>query len=251
MTMQSGVSPHSNFPNVEPQSPLRTRPSFWIHGAGMSGSTWRKMVETLPLSQTPDLPGHGAANPVSPPRVERFAEALTPEVPDGAILIGHSLGGMVALELAMRMKGRISALVLIETVPTVRDKVSGRMLALISSSMVRWLPMHWLSWLAQLGHLPEAREELRVQMAQHTNKSLAAAIEAAAHYDGRALLEQIDVPTLIVIGRQSRSTHRGARLFAERIPQAELILIGGGHILHVDNPVQLHRVINNTLRGRI
>lgn len=251
MTIQSGVSAHSNFPNAEPQSPLRTRPSFWIHGAGMSGSTWRKMVETLPLSQTPDLPGHGAANPVSPPRVERFAEALMPEVPDGAILIGHSLGGMVALELAMRMKGRIAALVLIETAPTVRDKIYDRMLAIIGRSMVKWLPLHWISWLAQLGHSPETREELRVQMAQHTKPSLAAASEAATHYDGRALLEQIDVPTLIVIGRQSRSTHRGARLFAERIPQAELVQIGGGHILHVDNPVQLQRVIKNSLRGRV
>lgn len=235
----------------EPTSPLERRPSLWLHGAGLSGSTWRGMTQQLPLAQTPDLPGHGRATAIDPPRVEGFARTLLPHVPDQAVLIGHSLGGMVALELAHLARERVAALVLVEAVPTVRDTRLGRMSAVIARSMMHMAPLAWLRKLSVMGQSAATRCELQRQLAQHDRPGLIAAMEAAATYDGRPLLEGISVPTLIVVGRQNRATHRGAQLAALRIPDAELVQVSGGHMLHTDNPLHLRRAIDAFLRRRL
>ena len=234
----------------EPTSPLQRHPSLWLHGAGLSGSPWRDMPRHMPLALTPDLPGHGRATPVTPPRVEAFARHLLPQVPDQAVLIGHSLGGMVALELAHLAQDRIAALVLVEAVPTVRDTRAGRMSAVIARSMMQVTPLAWLRRLLCVGQSPATRQEMQRQLAQHDRPSLVAAMEAAACYDGRPRRGRIAVPTVGVGGRQNRATHRGAQLAAQRIPGAELVQVSGGHMVHTDNPLHLRRAIDAFLRRR-
>lgn len=232
-------------------SPLELLPSLWLHGAGLSGSTWGAMTDALPLAATPDLTAHASPEHAVPSSVEGLAGALLPHVPDGCVLIGHSLGGMVALELAIRAKNRVAALVLIESVPTVLDTRSGRLSGIVAKSIIRCMPLGLMSWLSGLGQLPETREELRRQLARHTKTSLAAAMEAAASYDGRDRLGLVTVPTQVIVGRRDRATHRGAQLSAHRICDAEFLQLDGGHILHMDNPVQLRSAIDDFLRRKL
>lgn len=230
---------------------LLNLPSLWLHGAGLSGSTWQGMTAALPLAKTPDLPEHGDTKSAVRPSVEGYAGALLPYVPDRCVLIGHSLGGMVALELAIRAKERIAALVLIESVPTVRDTRSGRISAAIARSMMRYMPLRWMTWLSGLGQLPQTRQELQQQLARHSKASLSAAMEAAASYDGREMLGLVKVPTQVIVGRQDQATHRGAQLSARGICDAEFVQLTGGHILHMDNPIQLRRTIDDFLRRKL
>lgn len=232
-------------------SPLEILPSLWLHGGGLSGSTWRAMTEALPLAVTPDLTGHASADHAVPSSVEGLAAGLLPHVPDHCVLIGHSLGGMVALELAIRAKDRVAALVLIESVPTVLDTRSGRFSAVVAKSMIQCMPLGWLNWLSELGELPDTRKELRRQLARQDKTSLAAAMDAASSYDGRARLGLVTVPTQVIVGRRNRATHRGAQLSARRISDAEFVQLDGGHILHVDNPIQLRSGIDDFLRRKL
>lgn len=55
-------------------SPLVTYPSVWLHGAGMSASTFRHVIKGLPKAVALDLPGHGSVAAVQPPRVEGYAD---------------------------------------------------------------------------------------------------------------------------------------------------------------------------------
>ncbi|GFE48987.1 alpha/beta hydrolase [Roseobacter cerasinus] len=230
---------------------LREYPSVWIHGAGLSGSTWQDITQDLPKAQTPDLPGHGAAPQIDPPRVEGFAEVLLHDMPEGCVLIGHSLGGMVALDMAARAPGRIAALIIVEAVPTVRDTWFQRVSAQLAAGIFSHLSPKLLAWLSGLGERGQARNEMRAQLARHSKRSLSQALYAALAYDGRAHLAEITVPTLVITGRRNRATHRGAALIAAQVPRAEHVMLGGGHMLHIDNPDGLREAINSFLHRRL
>lgn len=229
------------------RAPLSQLRSMWFHGGGLAGNTWHHMTQRYALATTPDLPGHGAAPNVHPPRVERYADMLEGDVPSGAVLIGHSLGGMVALELAARLGKQISGLIMIEAVPTVRDRLSGRITARVAQSISKAIPHNWLARLSGAGQSKRTKRELRRQMAATNSVRVAAALKAAGQYDGRALLAGIEVPTLVMVGINSRATHHGARLIANGIQGADFVAIPGGHMLHTDNPDSVLGAINSFL----
>jgi pimeloyl-ACP methyl ester carboxylesterase len=172
---------------------------------------------------------------------------LADDVPQDAVLIGHSLGGMVALELAMQLKGRVAALILIEAVPTVRDRVMGRISATVATTLFKAIPVSWFTRLSGVGQTPDTRAELRRQMSRMDKPRIIAALEAAGAYDGRHHLAGVTVPTLIIVGRKDKATHRGAALMAAQIPGAKMITLPGGHMLHTDNPTGLRQAIDDFL----
>lgn len=228
--------------------PLASVDSVWLHGAGLAGDTWHPITKGYTKALTPDLPGHGT-NPLSQPySVETYAERLSDSVPPGSVLIGHSLGGMVALELAARLQDRIKALILIEAVPTVRDRLVGRLSAIVAASLYRSIPTSWLANLSGLGESRDTKVELQRQLARMDRRRILAALEAASLYDGRPRLAAITVPTLVIVGKRNSATHHGAELMAQRIRGAEYLKLPGGHMLHTDNPVQLRRSISGFLR---
>ncbi|MEM9637032.1 MAG: alpha/beta hydrolase [Pseudomonadota bacterium] len=234
-------------PGLTNPSLLWIMPSLWIHGAGLSGSTWAGFTRTLRKAVTPDLPGHGTASTVHPPRVTRYASELASVMPEACVLVGHSLGGMVALELAARHPERVKALILIECVPTVRTGRLRLLAAQLAKGLMQSLPPSCLGWLSGLGQSAETARHLKEQLSQNDRSSISAALEAAIRYDGRRVLQQIKAPTLVIVGRKNRATHQGARLIAEEILDARLVVLPGGHMLHTDNPVQLRREIDRFL----
>ncbi|WP_424973770.1 alpha/beta fold hydrolase [Dinoroseobacter sp. S124A] len=230
-------------------SSLRQAKSLWIHGAGLSGATWRGVTADLPRAVTPDLPGHGAARPITPPRVEGFADQLSPRVEDDMVLIGHSLGGMVALEMAARHGRGLRALVLIEAVPTVTDRWTGRVGPRLARPLLKLLPRPVLAKMAGAGQSEDAAREARRWLAQMPRARLLDAFDAARTYDGRRHLARVKLPTLVIVGRQNRATHRGARLMADGMDRAEFESLPGGHMLHIDNPQGLRHAIAAFLAG--
>ena len=226
------------------EDPLRGAESLWIHGAGLSGATWRSLASDLPLARTPDLPGHGQAKSVSPPTVERFADRLLPLVKDDMVIIGHSLGGMVALELLARTTARPRAMVLVESVPTVTDRWIGRIGPRLARPLLRYLPCSLLNLTSGAGQAALAAKEARHFLSQMPRERLLDAFDAARTYDGRSTLARVKVPTLVIVGSENSATHRGGRLSADRIEGAEFKVLSGGHMLHIDNPTGLRKSIS-------
>jgi pimeloyl-ACP methyl ester carboxylesterase len=244
MSLSKGRVTNQTGATVVLPDPLACMDTVWLHGAGLAGDTWHPITTGYTNARTPDLPGHGSAPLAHPHRVETYAECLLEGVPDGAVLIGHSLGGMIALELAARLPDRIAALILIEAVPTVRDRLSERLSATVAAFLMRKIPTAWLARLAGLGECRDTKVELRRQMTRMDQPRISAALAAASQYDGRPNLARISVPTLIIVGKQSAAANHGAQLMAPRMPSAELLRLPGGHMLHTDNPVQLRRSIS-------
>jgi pimeloyl-[acyl-carrier protein] methyl ester esterase len=98
-------------------------PLVFLHGWGQAPRIWQHQVDhfsKLCPVHTPALPGHGgAADAPAGQWVDILAEAL-PETP--AVLVGWSLGGMLALALARNHPGRVAGLALVATTPCFRDR---------------------------------------------------------------------------------------------------------------------------------
>jgi 3-oxoadipate enol-lactonase len=95
-------------------------PLVLIHGLGGAAANWTELAPTLARSRRvliPELPGHGgsAALPVAPtlePFADRIALVMDRAGIGPAVVVGHSLGGLVAVRLALRRAELVRGLVL-------------------------------------------------------------------------------------------------------------------------------------------
>ena len=130
---------------------------------------------------------------------------------DRVNVLGISMGGRIALELALCCPDRVGRLVLVSTSAAGRGKVS------VSWPMRLLLPLRWAGLLR--GKHPQPRYAYQRQR------------QASGSYDATARLGGIRAPTLILHGRRDRSMPVG---LAERmhagIPGSRIELFRGGHM---------------------
>src|SRR5437868_3920950 len=95
-------------------------PLLLVHGLGGAASNWVELAPALAATHhvlVPDLPGHGGSSPLpAAPTLDPFADVVAAVAKREGMLpaafVGHSLGGLVALRLALRRPKAVSALVL-------------------------------------------------------------------------------------------------------------------------------------------
>lgn len=95
-------------------------PVVLLHGLGGAAENWVEIAPTLAQRRrvlAPDLPGHGrssplAASPSLAPFADRVAGVLEAEEAGPAAIVGHSLGGVVGLRLAIRRPELVTGVVL-------------------------------------------------------------------------------------------------------------------------------------------
>ena len=99
-------------------------PLVLIHGVGNQAASWVKVAGDLSLSRRlilPDLAGHGQSGPAEGPiamadLVNGLGAVLDAEkIESGAVLVGNSMGGWVAMRYALAYPGRVSRLVLVDS----------------------------------------------------------------------------------------------------------------------------------------
>ncbi len=96
---------------------------LFIHGAGQNISTWSKQLGHLKSTRINiialDLPGHGQSEGTGKRTVEQYTEFLTDFIHalnlEKLILVGHSMGGAVAITYGLQSADRVMALVLVGT----------------------------------------------------------------------------------------------------------------------------------------
>lgn len=95
-------------------------PLVLLHGWGFHSGVWHELATGLARRygvQMVDLPGHGHSRESPFVALDALADQVSARIPDGSLVCGWSLGGIVAQRLAKRSPSKVRALALIGTTP--------------------------------------------------------------------------------------------------------------------------------------
>ncbi len=192
-----------------------------------------------------DLRGHGRTERVcSGYDVATMAAdlgALAEGLGEGPVdLVGHSFGALVALRFALDHPEKVRRLVIVEApLPPSRFDELETFAARSPAQMIDALPPDLKAFLAQGGRKAARLVESIRFLVEDT--TLLASLRAEPDIPDEALA-RLDRQVLCVYGDQSSCREVGSRL-AGVIPGAKLVLLPGGHYLHLDATAALTRAI--------
>jgi len=237
-----------------------------LHGVGGGREGWSTTGPALAAAGlralAVDQPGYGLSAPIEPYDLAGMAGAIERLIEwtgePGAIVVGHSMGGMVAQELAARSPPRVRALVLAATSAAFgpsdgewqRGFLASRFAPLDAGVGMAGLAAELVPTMAARGAEPACLATARDLMAGVPEATYRSALAALLRFDRRAALPRIAVPTLVVTGDQDRTaTPEVARRMAARIPGALVeILPASGHLLMLEQPAAFDAVLLAFLR---
>ena len=202
-----------------------------LHGWALNLRVFDALTATLARDFTViaiDLPGHGrSAEPAALVHegwtLPRLAALLAPQVPPGALVLGWSLGGQLALQLAALDPARVAALALVSTTP--RFVAGDGWPQGVAPAVLEHFANHLGDDYRRTVH---DFLELQVRGSRDAGAALAAlqaalfaqgeaspavlrrSLEVLRRADLRALLPAIDVPALVIGGQYDRVTPPGA-----------------------------------------
>jgi poly(3-hydroxyoctanoate) depolymerase len=240
------------------------RPLLLITGLGASLDVWEPLERALTGCQTIsyDHPGVGGSSmPLRPLRMRGLAELAARLLGqlghDRADVVGVSLGGAVAQELAIAAPDRVRRLILAATTCGLGG-IPGSPLALamlMNPYRHRWPRQSQrllrLLYGGAIAHRPELVEQLLQSRVQHP-PSLAGYLSqlyAAAGWTSLPRLHRIGHATLVMAGDGDPIVPlANARLLARRIPNAHLeVFEGGGHLFLLDQAEEAAAIIGDFL----
>jgi pimeloyl-ACP methyl ester carboxylesterase len=255
-------------------------PLVFVHGLSSYTSFWEYQLEEFTDTHRVlalDLPGYGASGrpdaPLTPPwYAETIAHWLTALEIEEATVVGHSMGGQIALTLTLEHPERVSALAL--SAPAGLEK--------FRPGAARWMKGWWHEGRAMLSGEAEIRRsftssvfnrvdegverliEERVRMARHpaflgTSIAVSRSIAGMLDHPVADRLGEIDKPTLIVFGTRDGlipnpifnggRTKTVAEQGADAIAGAKLVMIpGAGHTVHHDAPEAFNEALHAFLQ---
>ncbi len=218
-----------------------------IHGAGATHAVWDSVVDELHglTVLAPDLPGHVADNGASLATVAGYADAVQEELPDGpVVLVGHSLGGHIACELAARDLN-IAGIIAIGT---------GALLAVNEDLLTtaKEQPAHAMvlirRWSLRRNASDDKRDQLEASASHESVMAVSDGLIACNTYvDAPTRLSEFAGQTLVVIGDQDRMVPRDqAEKLAAASPSAQLIIVeDAGHTPQITQPSVLASLITD------
>ncbi len=192
-------------------------PIVFLHGMGTSAATWNRCMELLDDRFTvvaPDLLGHGDS-PVLDDPSEYTRDRTLVDVDDilaaldaPPVLVGHSLGGYLALAYAATRPHAVSGVVVLNTGPGYRDDAKRQ---------------EWNARSRRNAHRFGVPEQVTTMNLQEDSVVM-------------DRLADMTTPTLVLAGGDDRAEYTGAGQYLERkMPHARLAIVdGGGHSMHED-----------------
>ena len=234
-------------------------PLVLLHGLGSSCRDW--LLQVPVFSETycviaPDCRGHGDSDkPPGPYSIQLFASdvmALLNHLDlTQAHVLGVSMGGLVALEMALADSQRIESLALVNTFSHLIVSGLGSLAALLRRALIlRLFDMERMGRLVARQLFPKPDQEaLRQFTAERWAHNDRAAYRAASlavwRFNVTPRLGEIYCPTLIIAGEQDRTVSPPHRDVLHRgIAGSRLVVIPDStHATPIDQPQRLNQVV--------
>ncbi len=212
-----------------------------VHGAGLDLWSWppqvRRLADTMVYAV--DLPGHGESGGQARTCIRDYAQDIHDFVRHEGIpelvLVGHSMGGAIALTYALEHPGRLRGLGLIST---------GARLAVAPAllEMLRTDPPQAIRQIVAWAYGPHADPGLvslaQERMLQVDPQVILQDFLACDRFDVRERLGEVQVPALILCGSQDRMTPPPlSQYLADHLPHSHYHTVeGAGHMLPLEAP---------------
>jgi len=228
-----------------------------IHGIGASSDDWEEQLPEFSHHYriiAPDLRGFGRSEQQGPFSIDQFAAdlwALLDRLEIGYChIVGHSMGGAVALQMALEQPDRVNRMVLSGTLPSFQPNSPHKL----------WLLGYRLVMMALLGpqrlsaavsrHLfpnPD-HEHLRARVARRGSRNsrrvYLGTILNAARWSVAEQLAELPMPTLVMMAEHDYFPMEDAMAFAAAIPGAGFEVLQG---LHHSAPMEAPERFNSTV----
>ena len=241
---------------VHNQGAVEQPPVLLIHGAGGDHLYWPPQVRRMAYGRifAVDLPGHGLSGRLGCQRMEDYARSLIYLLDalgiSRAVVVGHSMGGGIALQMALDWPQRVLALGLVAT--GAHLPVSPQLLDAFSreETVARGIDII-MKW----AFSPSADEKLRRLARRRMEKIRPPVLHgdfiACNAFDVRARLGEIAAPALILAGSADKMTPvRFAEGLRTGLPRARLRLFSqAGHMLMLERPEETARTLSEWLRA--
>ncbi|MDP2311811.1 MAG: alpha/beta hydrolase [Pseudomonadota bacterium] len=255
-------------------------PLVFVHGLSSSVGFWEYQIPAFAHTNRVlalDLPGYGSSArpdaPCTPPWYASVVAAWLDAVGvDRATIVGHSMGGQIAIHLALGEPARVERLVL--SAPAglepfqpgaakfMKDFWTERRALGTTEEQVR------ANFTTQVFNRRDAgvermiEERVRLGLSPRfagTSVAVSRSVAGMLDYPVLERLGQIVAPTLVIFGTADRmipnpvfnggSTRAVARVAETRIPNAKVVLIpGAGHTVHHDAPEAFNAALQEFLR---
>jgi 3-oxoadipate enol-lactonase len=249
-------------PNKQPELPA----VVFVHGIGGAGRIWASQAATFRLAGcmpvAPDLPGYGRRAPVGSLTFEKLAADLEEPIAEGGlnrpILVGHSMGGMIAQTMLRRRPDGYAAAVLACTSPAFGNPggefqnkfIADRLAPLDAGKSMADLAPRMVD--AIMASPPDsAARALAIEvMSAVPADTYRAAVQCLAGFDERANLARIRVPVLCLAGEKDpNATPQVMERMAGKIPGARYVCLAGvGHLPNLEAPAAFDAAILEFVR---
>lgn len=227
---------------------------FLLHGAYGSKTYYKDVIASLVDEGFRvvawDAPGYGLSPLPSEYSIEVLAEACATLVRAVGgktnILLGHSMGGIVAPLAAKKLGNVLSGLVISATVGSFSNKTPEEQETFLKERVEPLSQGENLSDAAEPvirsmfapGSSGERVERVVAEARRTPGKTFVSAIRAIVEYDGSAAIDAIAIPTLVIAGQyDSVGTPAGMKALAENIEGAEYVEVAdAGHYAWAERP---------------
>lgn len=223
---------------------------LYIHSSGSDAEQWKYQLESVG-GYAIDLPNHGESDNAEIGSIDDYAyyvsEAIK-QVCGKAVVAGHSLGGAVAQKVCLNYPETCIGLVLIGTGARLRvlPEILENLKAEPDKAVERILEM---GFHGRGGEYERVKEKyLKNPEILHLDLSLCDRFDLLDDYRNGKV--KIEVPTLIIVGREDKLTPlKYAEFFRKHIPNSELVVIeDASHMVMLEKPDEFNSAVEKFLK---
>jgi pimeloyl-[acyl-carrier protein] methyl ester esterase len=225
----------------------RGEPLLMIHGWGVNSEIWISLVDELKFFASVyvlDLPGMGGSSSITPYTLDNLAKEIKANVTiKKCSILGWSLGGQVAMKLAIRIPEFVEKLILMSTTPCFVEKkdwlygVNKQFFLNFEMEAKENLNNALMKFfLIQTRDIDDSKNMMRflknkfIELRDENKSGMQSALNILKTTDLRNEVKKIDKPTLIITGDKDRLTSSKASIWLyEKIKGATLKQIKGAN----------------------